>query len=309
MDTRSKSNAEFRNDVNEALARHESNFDQINDSLHKVLTELQALRVSRPQPTIQPEINPFYPGETSHTTNTNTPHTPNDQHHHLKLHFPRFNGEDPNGWIYKAEQYFEFKNIAPGLQVQLASFHLEGIALQWHRRLTKFKGPLSWQEFIKAMLQRFGPTDYEDPSEALTRLKQTSTLEAYQEAFEKLSHCIDGLPENFLVGCCIAGLKDEIGLDVKIKQPRTLTDATGKMSTSFRPSAITGAQRIIPHHSSGVLGPPPTSKVNQNASNSTIPFRRITNQEARERQANGLCYYCDEKFVPGHRCQRPQLFM
>ena len=118
------------------------------------------------------------------------------------------------------------------------------------------------------MLQRFGPTDYEDPSEALTRLKQTSTLEAYQEAFEKLSHCIDGVPENFLVGCFIAGLKDEICLDVKIKQSRTLTDAIGvarlveernnlqkKMSTSFRPSAITGAQRIIPHHSSGVLGP------------------------------------------------------
>ena len=103
MDTHNKSNAEFCNDVNEALARHESNFDHINDSLHKVLTELQALRVSRPQPTIQPEINPFYPGETSHTTNTNTPHTPSDQHHHLKLRFPRFNGEDPIGWIYKAE--------------------------------------------------------------------------------------------------------------------------------------------------------------------------------------------------------------
>ncbi|KAK9189481.1 hypothetical protein WN943_018078 [Citrus x changshan-huyou] len=256
MDTRGKSNAEFRNDVNEALARHESNFDQINDSLHK------------------------------------------------------------------AEQYFEFKNIAPGLQVQLASFHLEGIALQWHRWLTKFKGPLSWQEFTKAMLQRFGPTDYEDPSKALTRLKQTLTLEAYQETFEKLSHCIDGLPENFLVGCFIAGPKDDIRLDVKIKQPRTLTDAIGvarlveernnlqkKMSTSFCPSAITGAQRIIPHYSSGVLGPPQTSKINHNASNSTIPFRRITNQEARERRANGLCYYCDEKFVPDYRCQRPQLFM
>ena len=72
---------------------------------------------------------------------------------------------------------------------------------------------------------------------------------------------------------------------------------------------MTGAQRIIPHHSNGVLGPPPTSKVNQNVSNSTIPFRRITNQEARERRANGLCYYCDEKFVPGHCCQKPQLFM
>jgi hypothetical protein len=30
---------------------------------------------------------------------------------------------------------------------------------------------------------------------------------------------------------------------------------------------------------------------------------------AREQREKGLCYYCDEKFVPGHRCQRPQLFM
>lgn len=22
-----------------------------------------------------------------------------------------------------------------------------------------------------------------------------------------------------------------------------------------------------------------------------------------------LCYYCDEKFIPGHHCERPQLFM
>ncbi|KAL6320825.1 hypothetical protein AAG906_008825 [Vitis piasezkii] len=76
MDTRGKTNAEFRNDVNEILARHESSFDQLS--------------------------------------------------------FLKFNGDDPTGWIYKAEQYFDFKNITPGQQVQLAFFHLEGIALQWH---------------------------------------------------------------------------------------------------------------------------------------------------------------------------------
>jgi hypothetical protein len=43
--------------------------------------------------------------------------------------------------------------------------------------------------------------------------------------------------------------------------------------------------------------------------NSTSNVRQISNHEARERQEKGLCYYCDEKFIPCHRCQRPQLFM
>lgn len=61
-------------------------------------------------------------------------------------------------------------------------------------------------EFSKAVIWRFGPTDYENPSEALDRLKQTTTVAAYQEAFEKLSD--QDLPENFLIGSFISGLSD-----------------------------------------------------------------------------------------------------
>ncbi|KAL3623295.1 hypothetical protein CASFOL_032111 [Castilleja foliolosa] len=220
MDTRGKTNVEFRNEVNEALARHESCFDQVNATLERVLTELQALRGAR---TVnpQPEINPFAP-EGSHRPHIASAITYSDQHHHpnLKMNFPRFNGEDPVSWINRAEQYFEFQNIAAETQVQLASFHLEGIALQWHRWLSKCRGPLSWNDFTKSVLLRFGPTDYENPSEALSSLKQTTTVAAYQEAFERLSHQVDGLPKPFLIGCFIVGLRDDIRLDVKIKQPQ-----------------------------------------------------------------------------------------
>ena len=58
-----------------------------------------------------------------------------------------------------------------------------------------------------------------------------------------------------------------------------------------------------------MLGPPPTTRRHQGASAPPANFRRITTQEARERREKGLCYYCDEKFIPGHRCERPQLFM
>ena len=119
MDTRGETNAEFRNKVNEALARHESSFDQVNATLQAVLTELQALRVTRIANHSQPEINPFALEGSVHHPHTTTAITNIDPHlsQHLKLNFPRFNGEDPINWIYRAEQYFEFQNIVAETQV------------------------------------------------------------------------------------------------------------------------------------------------------------------------------------------------
>ena len=45
----------------------------------------------------------------------------------------------------KVEPIFDFKNFTPQ-QVQLTSFHLEGIAPQCHIRLTKFGDPLNYGE-------------------------------------------------------------------------------------------------------------------------------------------------------------------
>lgn len=144
---------------------------------------------------------------------------------YLKLQFPRFSGGDPTGWLYQASQYFEFQSIALEEQVNLASIHLDGIALQWHRWFTKLKGPVTWAEFSQALLARFGPTNYENSAEALSRLKHTTTVAQYQESFEKLSHQVDALSEEFLMACYIGGLKDEVRLEVKTKKPRSLIDA------------------------------------------------------------------------------------
>ncbi|KAJ0668240.1 putative nucleotidyltransferase, Ribonuclease H [Helianthus annuus] len=243
----------------------------------------------------------------------------NEHKPYLKLHFPRFSGDDPMGWIYQAEQYFEFQQVPDADQVQLASFHLDGLALQWHRWYTKPRGPLSWSEFTTALLQRFGPTDYEDPSEALSRLTQVSTVAVYQESFEKLSHRVDGLPEVFLVGSFTGGLKEEIRLEVKMKKPRNLADAMGlarmaeeKLNLAKRfsqPNRSTGSVslgRSNNPNSAGLLGPGPTQKLVLPSPN---PVRRISNAEARERREKGLCYYCDDKYTPGHRCNKPQFFM
>lgn len=146
MDTKGKSNVEFRSEVMETLARHESGFDQVGTTLQAVHTELQALRASW----ILPKVNPFAREEHPHTSWTPT----EPPRSHLKLSFPMFAGQDPTGWIYKGEQYFEFTRTILEKCVHLGSFHLEGIALQWHRWLTKFRGPLTWEEFTKAVQLR-----------------------------------------------------------------------------------------------------------------------------------------------------------
>ncbi|GFS38385.1 hypothetical protein Acr_00g0057160 [Actinidia rufa] len=251
MDTRGKSNTEFRNEVSEILTRHESSFDHLNNNnfnqvnlgLQSVLAELQALRITHThKPVSEPvDVNPFATGAASHITHPNpilnstvatNPQPKVNPTSNLKLSFPKFTGDDPTGWIYRAEQYFE--------------------------------GPLTWDDFTTALLRRFGPTDFEDPSEALTRLKQNTTVAVYQEEFERLSQLVDALPD--------------------IRTPPT-TSATG------------------------LLGPSPNHNLKPSNTTSSAPFKRITGQEARARREKGLCYYCDEKYIPGHCCNNPQLFM
>ena len=73
MDTRGKMNTEFRNEVSEILAQHESRFDllsnnvnQVSATLQTVLIELQALLVNSTQPSTNQDVNPFAIGGTSH---------------------------------------------------------------------------------------------------------------------------------------------------------------------------------------------------------------------------------------------------
>ncbi|KAF2317412.1 hypothetical protein GH714_021927 [Hevea brasiliensis] len=40
----------------------------------------------------------------------------------------------------------------------------------------------------------------------------------------------------------------------------------------------------------------------------TTPVKRLTWEEMQKRRADGLCFNCDEKFVPGHRCSKPNCF-
>ena len=89
----------------------------------------------------------------------------------LKLEFPRFHGEDPTRWIYKTKQFFSYHSTPEHQKVIVTSYHLHGEALIWFQEAKQASGFASWEVFIRALQTRFGTLAYDDPIEALTRLK------------------------------------------------------------------------------------------------------------------------------------------
>ncbi|GJZ37165.1 transposon ty3-G gag-pol polyprotein [Tanacetum coccineum] len=239
METRKKTLEQYQQETNE-------NFEKFSALMTQLIADMKTLKEKEPSGSgsgklvAGGEVKPY-----------------------LKLHFPRFSGDDPTGWVYQAEQYFDFQKVAAEDQVNLASFHLDGIALQWHRWFTKTRGPLTWTEFTTALLDRFGPTDYEDPSESLHRLTQVTTVAAYIETFERLSQRVDGFPES------------AIGLARLVEEKMTLQRKT---FTPNRPSGFSPTPKT--HSSPGILGPSPSPRLALPAPNL---IRRISWAEARHR--------------------------
>ena len=40
-----------------------------------------------------------------------------------------------------------------------------------------------------------------------------------------------------------------------------------------------------------------------------MPFKKLTPEEVQYKRQNNLCFYCDEKFVRGHKCASKQILL
>ena len=89
----------------------------------------------------------------------------------VRLEFPRFRGENPSGWVYKAHQFFQLYNTPPNQRILLASYHMEDEALIWFQDAEEIGQFTSWEAFVRALHTRFGALAYDDPMEALTKLR------------------------------------------------------------------------------------------------------------------------------------------
>uniref|UniRef100_A0A7N2LY12 Integrase catalytic domain-containing protein n=1 Tax=Quercus lobata TaxID=97700 RepID=A0A7N2LY12_QUELO len=70
----------------------------------------------------------------------------------------------------------------------MASYHFDGEALIWFQDVEQIGSFASWEVFVKALQTCFGVAAYDDPMEALTRLRQTSIVVSYKGLCEEVEH-------------------------------------------------------------------------------------------------------------------------
>ncbi|KAH0693545.1 hypothetical protein KY285_020642 [Solanum tuberosum] len=148
---------------------------------------------------------------------------------------------------------------------------------------------------------------------------QTSTgfVKDYQNEFDKIMTRLTILPE-YAISSFITGLRPEIGLTVKNHMPFSLpqayqlarnTEAQVQAQlklTRFPPSA-SGSQYKNNSYSSFSRGVRSKNDYNQDKKETSLSLNKNNNKilsstEINERRQKGLCFFCDEKFFPGHKC-------
>jgi hypothetical protein len=218
-----------------------------------------------------------------------------------KLDFPKYNGqEDPTSWICQVLQYFDFKQIEEREKLPLAAYHLEGESQMWYQLFKDSEEVITWDALKTALHTRYGSTSFDDHFGELTKLQQTGTVQDYQLQFEQLLSKVERLSVHQQLGCFVSGLKGDVRIEVQAGRPKSVTEAIG-LARLYE--GRNWSLKKPPNHEERRSGSresvPPLPSPNLTRTRNP-PTRRLSTPEMQERSSRGLCFNCDEKFVPGH---------
>ena len=127
-----------------------------------------------------------------------------------RVELPMFDGEDPAGWISRAEVYFRVQDTTPAVKVDLAQLCMEGPTIHFFNSLLNEEEELTWERLKGALVERYGGHGEGDVYEQLTALRQVGTVDEYITEFEYLTAQIPPLPDKQFSGYFLHGLKADI---------------------------------------------------------------------------------------------------
>lgn len=138
---------------------------------------------------------------------------------------------------------------------------------------------------------RFGPPIRTNKLGELSKLRQTCTIGDYQRQFEQLSARASSLTSEQEVEIFITGLQEQIAIEVDIHHPKDLTTM--------------GLARLYERRIGSPRQEPNCPKKCYNPTNTRPSItKQFSRSEMEEQRSRGLCFNCEELFVPGHRCER-----
>ncbi|GKA00791.1 retrotransposon-related protein [Tanacetum coccineum] len=230
------------------------------------------------------------------------------------------------GPLNKELKFFAIDAVGEADKIKLVSIHLYDRSLTWHPQFVKTHGEaVTWAEYEEAVLKIFGDAN-EDPMGELKNLRYKTSMKQYQRYFEALLNQVN-ITEAQAISMYIVGLPATIEMNVRMFKTRSLEDAFSLSSLQETTLALV-KQRYNP-----ILPTPrPTTAtntfVNRNATFSvkntgtlalpisashTItkhnnvfgirPRKLLSQKKYDEKRSKNQCFYCDQKYMPGHKCE------
>lgn len=299
---------------------HSDLFDILRSSLAaqqtvmaEMMVKLQQLdKGSSSSSSHQPPLLPLPPSMPVGQINHPSPLNPPSIHSSLSLPTPRlpkievpfFSGDDVLGWLFQINHYFVFNQIPEDQRIAIAAFYMAGSARQWFQWLYSTDQLTHWDDFVRKLELRFGPSSFVNHEASLFKLKQSTTVTAFLDDFECLSTRVTGLSQQSLLNCFLSGLKEEIQRELYLLKPSNLHDAVGMaklVEDKYNSARAAMSRPSLPRPPVPIHSP----TVHRSAS---LPIKRLTPTEMAARREKGLCFKCDSKFTPCHRCN-PALFL
>ncbi|MCH79689.1 Ty3/gypsy retrotransposon protein [Trifolium medium] len=262
-----------------------------------------------------------------------------------KVELPMFDGEDPAGWISRAEIYFRVQGTSPEVKVSLAQLCMEGSTIHFFNSLISEDEEMTWEMLKESLLERYGGRGEGDVYEQLTELKQEGSVEEYITDMEYLLAQIPKLPEKQFRGYFIHGLKADIRGKVRSlvamgeMSRAKLLHVTRAMEREIKGGAGSSVNRGLkggngPYRSgsgrngsdwvmvkgreagssggvkNGTNGPRVEKQTHgdrKRVGPRDRGFTHLSYNELMERKQKGLCFKCGGPFHPMHQCPDKQL--
>nr|GEV05791.1 hypothetical protein [Tanacetum cinerariifolium] len=168
---------------------------------------------------------------------------------------------------------------------------------------------ISWTDYKDAIALRFGSV-YDDPMALLKNAKYDKSAKEYQDTFDTLLSRVE-VSEEHAISLYLGGLPTELDMSVRIFRPKTLSDAyclTTLQEATLE--AVRKKSRPFTNQSNSRFG-----VSNANGTTNKLAFlpkpntptpgsvrKQLTQKEYEEKRSKNLCFYCDQKYIHGHKC-------
>ncbi|GKE73293.1 retrotransposon-related protein [Tanacetum coccineum] len=121
--------------------------------------------------------------------------------------------------------YFLLLNTLTDPWLKIVGFNLEDAAMEWFQWMTRNGLITTWARFEESARNCFGPLEFEDPNEALSKFLQLGTVKDYQREFEKLMNWARDIPDSLLISFYISPLKLHLQREFLVSRPTTIGNA------------------------------------------------------------------------------------